>query len=124
MGLFGKSKKEKEAEYLEQLDIPASLTENFKLVVDDVFTIIGVGTVATGTAENGMCRVGEDIEIVTANDTLKSTITGIDVHTKERKANGCGYRTEHLGIGLRGISKEQVNKGDILIVKNGGMYAR
>lgn len=41
---------------------------------------------------------------------------------KERKANGCGYKTEHVGLGLRGISKEQLEKGDKVIVKNANMY--
>lgn len=67
--------------------------------------------------------MGEDVEIVTANGNINSTITGVDPHTKDRKSNGCGYQSEHLGIGLRGISKEQVNKGDTLIVKNGGKYS-
>ena len=48
--------------------------------------------------------------------------TTVDVHTKERKANGCGYKTEHVGLGLRGISKEQLEKGDKVIVKNANMY--
>ena len=41
---------------------------------------------------------------------------------KERKANGCGYKTEHVGLGLRGISKEQLEKGDKVLVKNANMY--
>lgn len=49
-------------------------------------------------------------------------VTTVDVHTKERKANGCGYKTEHVGLGLRGISKEQLEKGDKVIVKNANMY--
>ena len=38
------------------------------------------------------------------------------------KANGCGYKTEHVGLGLRGISKEQLEKGDKVLVKNANMY--
>ena len=53
---------------------------------------------------------------------LETRITTVDVHTKERKANGCGYKTEHVGLGLRGISKEQLEKGDKIIVKNANMY--
>ena len=45
-----------------------------------------------------------------------------DIHTKERKSNGCGYKTEHVGLGLRGVSKEQLEKGDRVIVKNANMY--
>ena len=59
MGLFGKSKKEREKEYMNKLDVPSCLKENFELIIDDVFTIMGVGTVATGNISAGMCREGE-----------------------------------------------------------------
>lgn len=109
MGLFGKSKKEREKEYMSKLDVPSCLKENFELIIDDAFTIMGVGTVATGNILIGMCREGENACIYKANgDILESRITTVDVHTKERKANGCGYKTEHVGLGLRGISKEQL----------------
>ena len=52
----------------------------------------------------------------------RQIITNIDIHTKERKSNGCGYKTEHVGLGLRGVSKEQLEKGDRVIVKNANMY--
>ena len=55
MGLFGKSKKEQEKEYMNKLDVPSCLKENFELIIDDVFTIMGVGTVATGNILIGMC---------------------------------------------------------------------
>ena len=45
MGLFGKSKKEREKEYMNRLDVPLCLKEDFELIIDDVFTIMGVGTV-------------------------------------------------------------------------------
>ena len=107
MGLFGKSKKEREKEYMNKLDVPSCLKENFELIIDDAFTIMGIGTVATGNILIGMCREGENACIYKANgDILESRITTVDVHTKERKANGCGYKTEHVGLGLRGISKE------------------
>ena len=94
MGLFGKSKKEREKEYMNKLDVPSCLKENFELIIDDAFTIMGVGTVATGNILIGMCREGE---------------------------NACIYK-EHVGLGLRGISKEQLEKGDKVIVKNANMY--
>ena len=123
MEIFGKSKKEREKEYMNKLDVKSCLKENFELIIDDVFTIIGVGTVATGYILTGMCRVGEDVSIYVANgDVLKTTITTVDAHTKERKSNDCGYKTEHVGLGLRGISKEQLEKGDKIIVKNANMY--
>ena len=84
---------------------------------------LSLGTVATGYILTGMCRVGEDVSIYVANgDVLKTTITTVDAHTKERKSNDCGYKTEHVGLGLRGISKEQLEKGDKIIVKNANMY--
>ena len=55
MGLFGKSKKEREKEYMNRLDVPLCLKEDFELIIDDVFTIMGVGTVATGNILIGMC---------------------------------------------------------------------
>ena len=120
---FGKSKKERETEYMSRLDVPSCLKEDFELIVDDAFTIMGVGTVATGNILTGMCREGENACIYKANgDILETRITTVDVHTKERKANGCGYKTEHVGLGLRGVSKEQLEKGDRVIVKNANMY--
>ena len=110
MGLFGKSKKEREKEYMNKLDVPSCLKENFELIIDDAFTIMGVGTVATGNILIGMCREGENACIYKANgDILESRITTVDVHTKERKANGCGFEAvkqsvttrqaaEHFGI--------------------------
>ena len=113
MGLFGKSKKEREKEYMNRLDVPLCLKEDFELIIDDVFTIMGGGTVVTGNISTGMSREG---------GVLETIITNIDIHTKERKANGCGYKTEHVGLGLRGVSKEQLEKGDRVIVKNANMY--
>ena len=113
MGLFGKSKKEREKEYMNRLDVPLCLKEDFELIIDDVFTIMGVGTVATGNISTGMCREGENACVYKANGgVLETIITTIDIHTKERKSNGCGYKTEHVGLGLRGVSKEQLEKGD------------
>ena len=51
MGLFGKNKKEREKEYMNRLDVPLCLKEDFELIIDDVFTIMGVGTVATGNID-------------------------------------------------------------------------
>ena len=123
MGLFGKSKKEREKEYMSRIDVPSCLKENFTLTVDEIFTIIGVGTVVTGNVETGICRTGDKAYINTANgEILETAITSIDVHTKERRPNGSGYKTEHIGIGLRGIYKEQLDKGDKIMVKNANMY--
>ena len=69
------------------------------------------------------CREGENACVYKTNGgVLETIITNIDIHTKERKSNGCGYKTEHVGLGLRGVSKEQLEKGDRVIVKNANMY--
>ena len=52
MGLFGKSKKERETEYMSRLDVPSCLKEDFELIIDDIFTIMGVGTVSCGNCSN------------------------------------------------------------------------
>ena len=57
MGLFGKSKKEREKEYMNRLDVPLCLKEDFELIIDDVFTIMGVGTVVTGTTSTSAAAV-------------------------------------------------------------------
>lgn len=119
MGLFGKSKKEREKEYLNKIDIPNCLKENFEMSVDDIYTILGTGTVVTGEISAGMCTVGEKALICKiSGEVLETAITVIDIHTKERKPNGCAYKTEHVGIGLRGIAKEQLEKGDRVVIKN------
>ena len=103
MGLFGKSKKEREKEYMNRLDVPLCLKEDFELIIDDVFTIMGVGTVATGNISTGMCREGENACVYKTNGgVLETIITTIDIHTKERKSNGCGYKIEHVGLDLLG----------------------
>lgn len=86
MGLFGKSKKEREKEYMNKLDVPSCLKEDFELIIDEVFTIMGVGTVAAGNVLIGMCRAGEYAYIYKVNgDVLETRITTVDAHTKEEK---------------------------------------
>jgi elongation factor Tu len=118
MGLFGKSRKDKESEYMSKINVTKCLEENFSLTVDDIYTIIGVGTVVTGTVTSGMCRTGEPAII----GDKETTITMIDIHTKERKPNDAAYSTEHVGLGLRGIPKEQIKIGDIVEVRNAHKY--
>ena len=67
MGLFGKSKKEREKEYMNRLDVPLCLKEDFELIIDDVFTIMGGGTVVTGNISTGMCREGENACVYKTN---------------------------------------------------------
>ena len=74
MGLFGKSKKERETEYMSRLDVPSCLKEDFELIIDDIFTIMGVGTVATGNILTGMCREAE-LQAIGQNQVLLSNLS-------------------------------------------------
>lgn len=123
MVFWGKGKKEREIEYISRINVGECLTQNFEMLIDDVYTIMGVGTVVTGTVLSGMCREGEAAIVKASGSDLETVITTIDVHTKERKPNGCAYRTEHIGLGLRGISKEQIGKGDVVLIKNANQYS-
>lgn len=71
-------------------------------------------TVVTGMINTEMCRVGEIATVA----SYETTITAIDIHTKDRKPNNAAYATEHVGLGLRGISKDQIKKEDIVKIKN------
>lgn len=100
MGLFGKSKKERETEYMSRLDVPSCLKEDFELIIDDIFTIMGVGTVATGNILTGMCREGENACIYKANgDILETRITTVDVHTKNEKQMVVDIKQSMLDLG-------------------------
>lgn len=81
MGLFGKSKKEKEAEYMERINVPQCLQQDFIMKVGGVFAIAGNGTVVAGRIESGMCRVGETAFILQNGTALEVVITGIDLRT-------------------------------------------
>ena len=120
MGLFGKSKKERETEYMSRLDVPSCLKEDFELIIDDIFTIMGVGTVATGNILTGMCREGENACIYKANgDILETRITTVDVHTKERKANGLYRDFKDL---VERLSSKEINKRTVEnLIKSGAL---
>lgn len=121
MGLFRPNKKEKT--YLASLDIHKLLEQDFQLTIDDIFTIVAVGTTVTGVVQSGMCRINEDAIVEKMNgEKLNTRITYVDFHGTQRKNNNCGYRTEHIGIGLYGIKKEQLQKGDKIIIKNANKY--
>ncbi|MDR2779389.1 MAG: elongation factor Tu [Puniceicoccales bacterium] len=83
----------------------------FLMSVEDVFSITGRGTVATGRIERGAVRVGEEIEIVGLRDTVKTTCTGIEMF---RKLLDRGQAGDNVGILLRGIDKDGVERGQVL----------
>jgi elongation factor Tu len=83
----------------------------FLMSVEDVFSITGRGTVATGRIERGVIKVGEEIEIVGLRDTQKTTCTGVEMFRKEMKEGQAG---DNVGLLLRGIDKEAVERGQVL----------
>jgi elongation factor Tu len=86
-------------------------TKPFLMPVEDVFSISGRGTVVTGRIEQGMIKIGDDIEVIGLRDTLKSTVTGIEMFNKEMKEGEPG---DNVGVLLRGIKKEDVERGQVL----------
>jgi elongation factor Tu len=89
----------------------------FLMPVEDVFSISGRGTVATGRIETGIVKVGEEIEIVGIRATQKSTCTGVEMF---RKLLDEGRAGDNVGILLRGTKREDIERGQVL-VKPGSM---
>lgn len=116
-----KKRKEKEREYMENLNIAECLKENFCLPIDEVVTIKGVGTVVVGTVETGICREGEQAYLEQEDGRINITLGHIDLETLYRKPDGKAYRTEHIAVSLREISKEQVKVGYKIIVENASL---
>ena len=83
----------------------------FLMPVEDVFSISGRGTVATGRIERGKIKVGEEIEIVGIKDTEKTTITGVEMF---RKILDSGEAGDNVGCLLRGTKREEIERGQVL----------
>ncbi|MDV2998744.1 MAG: Elongation factor Tu [Chroococcopsis gigantea SAG 12.99] len=83
----------------------------FLMAVEDVFSISGRGTVATGRIERGKVKVQDEIEIVGIRDTRKTTVTGIEMFKKSLEEGMAG---DNAGILLRGIKKEDIERGMVL----------
>lgn len=83
----------------------------FLMSIEDVFSISGRGTVVTGRIERGIVKIGEEIEIVGIKPTVKTTCTGIEMF---RKLLDEGRAGDNVGVLLRGIKKEDVERGQIL----------
>ena len=83
----------------------------FLMAVEDVFSITGRGTVATGRVERGKAKVGDNVEIVGIQDTKVSVITGIEMFRKVMDECIAG---DNVGILLRGIEKNQIERGQVL----------
>ena len=83
----------------------------FLMPVEDVFSISGRGTVVTGRIERGICKVGDELEIVGLKPTLKTVCTGVEMF---RKLLDQGQAGDNIGVLLRGIEKNDVERGQIL----------
>ncbi len=96
----------------EWIETPSRDTDKpFLMPIEDVFTITGRGTVVTGRVERGMLKLNEEIEIVGIKDTQKSVVTGIEMFRKQLDFAECG---DNAGILLRGISRDDVERGQVL----------
>ena len=83
----------------------------FLMPVEDVFSISGRGTVATGRVERGIVKVGEEVEIVGIKDTQKTTVTGVEMF---RKLLDEGQAGDNIGALLRGVKREDIERGQVL----------
>jgi len=83
----------------------------FLMPVEDIFSISGRGTVATGRIERGIVKVGEEIEIVGIKPTTKTVVTGVEMF---RKLLDEGRAGDNVGILLRGTKKEEIERGQVL----------
>ena len=96
----------------EYIPIPERATDKpFLMPVEDVFSIKGRGTVATGRIERGVVKTGEEIEIVGIRDKQKSIVTGVEMF---RKTLDQGQAGDNVGILLRGIEKDDIERGQVL----------
>ncbi|MEL7402357.1 MAG: elongation factor Tu [Pseudomonadota bacterium] len=108
--------KEKIAELMAQVDeyIPQperAVDQPFLMPVEDVFSISGRGTVATGRVERGVINVGDEIEIVGIRDTGKTTCTGVEMF---RKLLDRGEAGDNIGALLRGVDRDGIERGQVL----------
>ena len=87
------------------------LDKDLLMSVEDVFTISGRGTVATGQIERGIVKVGETIEICGLRDTQTTTVTGVEMF---RKSLDQGQAGDNVGILLRGVKREDLERGQVI----------
>ncbi|MEY3176522.1 MAG: Elongation factor Tu [Planctomycetota bacterium] len=87
----------------------------FMMAVEDVFSIEGRGTVATGRIESGLVKVGEKIQIIGLKDTVETTVTGVEMFQKTLDQ---GIAGDNVGLLLRGLKKEDIQRGQVLAAPN------
>jgi elongation factor Tu len=94
------------------IDLPVRDTDKpFLMPVEDVFTITGRGTVATGRVERGKVKIGDEVEIVGITETKKTVVTGVEMF---RKILDYAEAGDNVGALLRGINRDQVERGQVL----------
>ena len=103
-------------ELLDALDSYIPLPEraedkDFLMPVEDIFSISGRGTVATGRIEAGKVKIGDEVELVGIRDTQKTTITGVEMFQKTLEY---GLAGDNVGLLLRGIEKNKIQRGQVL----------
>jgi elongation factor Tu len=87
------------------------LDKPFLMPIEDVFSIKGRGTVATGRVETGIVKVNEEIEIVGIRPTIKSVVTGVEMFKKNLDQGQAG---DNIGVLLRGIERDDIERGQVL----------
>ena len=94
------------------IETPArDIDKPFLMPIEDVFTITGRGTVVTGRVERGQLRLNDEVEIVGLKDTKKTVVTGIEMF---RKSLDFAQAGDNAGVLLRGIAREEVERGQVL----------
>src|SRR6202163_2181209 len=94
------------------IPMPARVIDKpFLMPIEDIFSIQGRGTVVTGRIEQGICKVGEEMEIVGFRDTRKTVVTGVEMFKKLLDEGRAG---DNVGLLLRGIEKDDVERGQVI----------
>jgi elongation factor Tu len=100
----------------EYIPVPQRVTDKpFLMPIEDIFSIQGRGTVVTGRIERGICKVGEEMEIVGFRDTRKTVVTGVEMFKKLLDEGRAG---DNVGLLLRGIEKTDVERGQVIAKPN------
>jgi len=96
--------------------MPLRVTDKpFLMPIEDIFSIQGRGTVVTGRIEQGICKVGEEMEIVGFKDTRKTVVTGVEMFKKLLDEGRAG---DNVGLLLRGVEKTEVERGQVIAKPN------
>src|SRR2546427_10107474 len=94
------------------IPLPArEIDKPFLMPIEDIFTISGRGTVATGRVERGQVKVGEEVEIVGIKPTRKTVVTGVEMF---KKLLDSGMAGENVGLLLRGVERKEIERGQVI----------